>query len=94
MYTKISAMFTIKGQTACDDASWPSCLPPPLAIDHDREFSHGIYSAEILATDTGFSGHVVDVDGCVGAGGTFDQCLENLADALQSHLDGMMADAA
>jgi predicted RNase H-like HicB family nuclease len=94
MKTKISATFAIEGQTASHEASWPSCLPPPLAIEHDREVSHGIYSAEILATDAGFSGHVVDVDGCVATGDTFDECCENLSEAIQSHLDGMMADAA
>jgi predicted RNase H-like HicB family nuclease len=43
----------------------------------------------IEPTVTGFSGHVPDLPGCVAAGGTREEIVALLREAIEFHLEGM-----
>ena len=41
------------------------------------------------APDGGFGAYVPDLPGCVGMGATKDEAIENIAEAIRFHLEGM-----
>ncbi len=43
-------------------------------------------------TDTGYSAHVPDLPGCIGAGGTFEETLSLMRGAIRMHLEGIRED--
>jgi predicted RNase H-like HicB family nuclease len=43
-------------------------------------------------TNTGYSAHCPDVDGCVATGDTREECVQNMAEALEFHFEGMQED--
>jgi predicted RNase H-like HicB family nuclease len=44
------------------------------------------------ATDGGYGAHVPDLPGCVGMGSTKEEVMENIAEAIRFHLEGMKAE--
>ncbi len=44
------------------------------------------------ATDGGFGAYVPDLPGCVGMGSTKEEVIENIAEAIQFHIEGMKAE--
>lgn len=44
------------------------------------------------AADGGYGAYVPDLPGCVGMGATKDEVLENIAEAIELHLEGMKAE--
>ena len=44
------------------------------------------------APDGGYSAYVPDLAGCVGMGATKEEVLENIAEAIEFHIEGMKAD--
>jgi predicted RNase H-like HicB family nuclease len=43
-------------------------------------------------TDTGYSAHVPDLPGCIGAASTFDETVALMQTAIRMHLRGMRED--
>ena len=41
------------------------------------------------APDGGFGAYVPDLPGCVGMGATKDEAIENIAEAIRFHIEGM-----
>jgi predicted RNase H-like HicB family nuclease len=41
------------------------------------------------ATDGGYGAYVPDLPGCIGMGATKEEAMENVAEAIQFHLEGM-----
>jgi predicted RNase H-like HicB family nuclease len=41
------------------------------------------------ATDGGYGAYVPDLPGCVGMGSTKEEVMENIAEAIRFHLEGM-----
>jgi predicted RNase H-like HicB family nuclease len=41
------------------------------------------------ATDGGYGAYVPDLPGCIGMGATREEVLENIAEAIQLHIEGM-----
>jgi predicted RNase H-like HicB family nuclease len=44
------------------------------------------------APDGGYGAYVPDLPGCVGMGYTKEETLENIAEAIQFHIEGMKAE--
>jgi predicted RNase H-like HicB family nuclease len=44
------------------------------------------------ATDGGYGAYVPDLPGCVGMGSTKEEVMENIAEAIRFHLEGMKAE--
>jgi len=44
------------------------------------------------APDGGYGAYVPDLPGCVGMGATKEETLENIAEAIRYHLEGMKAE--
>jgi predicted RNase H-like HicB family nuclease len=44
------------------------------------------------AADSGYGAYVPDLPGCVGMGDTKEATLENIAEAIRLHLEGMKAE--
>ncbi len=44
------------------------------------------------APDGGYGAYVPDLPGCVGMGSTKDETMENIAEAIHFHLEGMKAE--
>ena len=44
------------------------------------------------AADGGFGAYVPDLPGCVGMGNTKEETLQNIAEAIRFHLEGMKAE--
>jgi len=44
------------------------------------------------APDGGYGAYVPDLPGCVGMGATKEEVLENIAEAIQLHIEGMEAE--
>ena len=42
--------------------------------------------------DGGYGAYVPDLPGCVGMGGTREETMENIAEAIRFHLEGMKAE--
>ena len=53
-------------------------LPTPVAIEK--------------AIDGGYGAYVPDLPGCVGMGATRDEVMQNIAEAISFHLEGMKAE--
>jgi predicted RNase H-like HicB family nuclease len=43
-------------------------------------------------TDGGYGAYVPDLPGCVGMGSTKEEVMENIAEAIRFHLEGMKAE--
>jgi predicted RNase H-like HicB family nuclease len=41
------------------------------------------------ASDGGFGAYVPDLPGCVGMGATKEEAMENIAEAIQFHIEGL-----
>jgi predicted RNase H-like HicB family nuclease len=41
------------------------------------------------ANDGGYGAYVPDLPGCIGMGGTKEETLENIAEAIRFHLEGL-----
>ena len=41
------------------------------------------------AADGGFSAYVPDLPGCVGMGATHEEVMDNIAEAIQFHIEGL-----
>lgn len=52
------------------------------------------FLALIEPTATGFAATVPDLPGCVATGGSRDEVVTNITEAIQFHLDGMREDGA
>jgi predicted RNase H-like HicB family nuclease len=50
------------------------------------------YPVLISPTETGFSASVPDLPGCVAVGGTRQETLSLMAEAIELHLEGMRED--
>jgi predicted RNase H-like HicB family nuclease len=50
------------------------------------------YPVLISRTETGYSASVPDLPGCVAVGGTRDETLILMAEAIEIHLEGMRED--
>jgi predicted RNase H-like HicB family nuclease len=44
------------------------------------------------ATDGGYGAYVPDLPGCVGMGSTKEEVMQNIAEAIRFHLEGMKAE--
>jgi predicted RNase H-like HicB family nuclease len=44
------------------------------------------------ASDGGYGAYVPDLPGCVSMGGTKEEALENIAEAIQFHIEGLKAE--
>ena len=44
------------------------------------------------APDGGYGAYVPDLPGCIGMGATKDEVLENIAEAVELHIEGMKAE--
>lgn len=44
------------------------------------------------AADGGYGAYVPDLQGCVGIGTTKEEVLENIAEAIELHIEGMKAE--
>jgi predicted RNase H-like HicB family nuclease len=44
------------------------------------------------APDGGYGAYVPDLPGCVGMGATKEEVLDNIAEAIQLHIEGMKAE--
>ncbi|MDQ6762730.1 MAG: type II toxin-antitoxin system HicB family antitoxin [Bacteroidota bacterium] len=44
------------------------------------------------ATDGGYGAYVPDLPGCVGMGSTREETMQNIAEAINFHLEGMRAE--
>jgi predicted RNase H-like HicB family nuclease len=44
------------------------------------------------APDGGYGAYIPDLPGCVGMGNTKEETLENIAEAIQFHIEGMKAE--
>ncbi len=44
------------------------------------------------AADGGYGAYVPDLPGCVGMGNTREEAMENIAEAIRFHLEGMKAE--
>jgi predicted RNase H-like HicB family nuclease len=44
------------------------------------------------AADGGYGAYVPDLPGCVGMGATKEEVLENIAEAIELHIEGMKAE--
>lgn len=44
------------------------------------------------AEDGGFGAYVPDLPGCIGMGATKEETLENIAEAMRFHIEGMKAE--
>jgi predicted RNase H-like HicB family nuclease len=51
------------------------------------------YAVVIEQADGNFSAHVPDLPGCVATGGTRDEVLVQIREAIAFHLEGLAADA-
>jgi predicted RNase H-like HicB family nuclease len=47
------------------------------------------YAVLYAPTSTGYSAHVPDLPGCVGAAGTLEETRELMKEAIQGHLESM-----
>jgi predicted RNase H-like HicB family nuclease len=44
------------------------------------------------ASDGGYGAYVPDLPGCIGMGATKEEVLENIAEAIEFHIEGMKAE--
>ncbi|CAN5423517.1 type II toxin-antitoxin system HicB family antitoxin [soil metagenome] len=44
------------------------------------------------ASDGGYGAYVPDLPGCVGMGNTKEETIENIAEAIQFHIEGMRSE--
>jgi predicted RNase H-like HicB family nuclease len=58
----------------------------------DREAEMKKYAIAIYKANGNYSAHVLDVDGSIASGGTVEETVANMKDALEFHFEGMAED--